>query len=234
MTNTYFDSQLQSKAHLKAARLQTSRLHKNYGAFIDKFKEGNVLEIGPGRGELLSLFPVSDKVNLVALDIDEGVIGHIGTHLPHVNAVNGDAINILKNSNDKFDLVFMLHVLEHLETTFAVELLEQIGCSLVEGGSLIMEVPNNACTFVGNSIQSADYTHVAAYNSLSLEQICVAAGLKVIKVMGIRPKGKSPVRLIQRLLFGCLIGLDKAIHKILIPAWDFKHEPTIYIHCKKG
>lgn len=233
MQKSYFESQLMGKAHLKAARLQSARVLKNYGSFIRGVKNGNVLDIGPGRGELLNLFEQKNGVSLYALDIDQEVVRNINETLPHVITHTGCPIEFLRSSNEEFELIFMLHVLEHLEKGYALRLLEQINESLSPMGRLIIEVPNNSSSFVGGSMQSSDYTHVSAYNSISLEQICNAASLEVIEVVGIRPKGNNPIRLLQRLLFSLLVTVDKIAHKILLPSWEFKHEPTIYVHCVK-
>lgn len=143
-----------------------------------------------------------------------------------------DPIQFLRGSDRKFSAVFMLHVLEHLETGYATELLQEVHQHLNEDGLLLIEVPNNACSYVGNTIQSSDITHLTAYTSVSLKQICRLAGFVNIEVYGIRPKGTSIARLIQRAAVAFLVMADRIRHKILLPSWSFLHEPTIYVVCR--
>lgn len=51
----YLNSQLQTPEATAAAARQCERLWNTYGEFLSTLRDGPVLEIGPGRGEFLSL-----------------------------------------------------------------------------------------------------------------------------------------------------------------------------------
>lgn len=232
----YLRTQLITHDTERAAARHYDRLSAIYGTLISNFSNGPVLDIGPGRGELLTVLSanLSDgSSEIFSIDIDDEVARHIATSYPATTALHGDPIEILANEERKFEAIFILHVLEHLEVNYAIRLLTEIRRSLAPGGSVIMEVPNSACTFVGNTIYSSDITHKTPYTSVSLKQICRMAGFEDIEITGIRPTGSGPIRWIQRVMTSILIATDRLFHKIYLPSWKFLHEATIYAVCKK-
>ncbi len=232
----YLNTQLITSDTERTASRHRERLFAVYGTLISDFSNGPVLDIGPGRGELLTVLSatLSDvSSHVFSIDIDDGVVRHIEATHPETTALHGDPVEILANGDQKFQAIFMLHVLEHLEVDYAIRLLTEAGRSLAPGGSLIMEVPNGACTFVGSTIYSSDITHKTPYTSVSLKQVCRMAGFEHIAVTGVRPTGSGPIKLIQRAMLSMLIAIDKLLHKIYLPSWDFLHEATIYAVCRK-
>lgn len=233
----YFSSQLKTDETEAAARRQCGRLRATYGDLISRIVDGPVLDIGPGRGELLEVladFPGCAERELWAIDTDREVAEHVMQHYPGAKAIHGDPVDVLQDSEARFSAIFMLHVLEHLDADYSVRLLTLLRQRLTSGGILVIEVPNSACSFVGNTIYSSDVTHKVPYTSISLKQVCRMAGFQHVEVLGIRPKGRSLPKLAQRLLTALLINIDRALHKILLPTWRFLHEPTIYAVCTGG
>ncbi len=232
----YLSSQLQSSEALAAAASQRQRLRDSYGHLLSDLQAGPLLEIGPGRGELLEVLsralPGNKRSEICAVDIDTEVANHIRTTHPDVTTVLQDPIEFIRGGDRQFAAVFMLHVLEHLEADYAISLLSEIRQHLRSGGLLVIEVPNTACSHVGTTIQSSDITHKVAYTSISLKQVCTMAGFENIEVAGIRPRGRSPARLAQRTAIALLIFADRLRHKIFLPSWRFLHEPTIYAVCR--
>ncbi len=231
----YFSSQLNTDETEAAARRQCARLGATYGHLIAGIGDGPVLDIGPGRGELLEVLaglPGSAKRQLWAIDTDREVTVHIMQRYTGVKAVHGDPVDVLQDSDTRFSAIFMLHVLEHLDADYAVRLLTLLRQRLASDGVLVIEVPNSACSFVGNTIYGSDVTHKVPYTSISLKQVCRMAGFEQIEVVGIRPKGGGLLKLLQRALTALLMAVDAAVHRILLPAWRFLHEPTIYAVCR--
>lgn len=231
----YLNSQLQTPEATAAAARQCERLWNTYGEFLSTLRDGPVLEIGPGRGEFLSLLTggaSSANRDIYAVDIDREVVDHTRERFPTVTITHSDAREYIQAGHCQFAAVFMLHVLEHLDADHATALLAAIREQLLPGGIAVIEVPNSACSHVGNTIHSSDITHRVAYTSISLRQICRLAGFTSIEVAGIRPRGNSPARLAQRVAIALLITLDRIRHKIFLPSWHFLHEPTIYAVCK--
>ena len=232
----YLTSQLQSSEALAAAASQRQRLRDSYGHLLSDLQAGPLLEIGPGRGELLEVLsralPGNKRSEICAVDIDSEVASHIRKTHPDVTTVHQDPIQFIRGGDRQFAAVFMLHVLEHLKADYAVNLLSEIRQHLRSGGLLVIEVPNTACSHVGTTIQSSDITHKVAYTSISLKQVCTMAGFDNIEIAGIRPRGNSPARLAQRTAIALLIQADRLRHKIFLPSWRFLHEPTIYAVCR--
>lgn len=94
----------------------------------------SLLEIGSGSGAFISL--ANQKFdNVVAIEPDINSLNFIKSK----NIKSFPQIDKLENS-EKFDLIVLFHVLEHL--TKPVKMLDQLSELLSEDGEIIIEVPN--------------------------------------------------------------------------------------------
>lgn len=233
----YLSTQMLSRQAAVAARRQLARMRLQYGDLLQSLPPGPILEIGPGRGEFLQL-ALESRIGgaarkVCAVDEDRETVEFLARRYPDIGISFGDALAYMESSNEEYAAVVMLQVLEHMTVEYALALLRQIRARLQLGsGLLLVEVPNCGCSYVGATIHASDITHVTAYTSVSLEQILTAAGYDEIKVTGIRPRGWSPARMLQRLGNALLVNMDRLRHRLLLPSWRFLHEPTMYAVCR--
>jgi ubiquinone/menaquinone biosynthesis C-methylase UbiE len=101
-------------------------LPRHYG-FVERFNHGYVLdhsprdfvrtlEIGAGLGEHLlheKLTPAQEK-NYVAMDVRDNLLQKLGERFPKVQTHLGDCQGQLAFSDEYFDRILAIHVLEHL------------------------------------------------------------------------------------------------------------------------
>ncbi len=134
---------------------------------------GKVLDVGCGQGRHLMLMP-------------EGSIG-IDLH-PNKELVGDyellihDLDNGLPFKDNSFDVIFGLHVLEHLETPYKT--LKDFYRYLKRGGRLIVGIPNPACIyfdFYGLTEESDWSEHLYAWNMKQAIRFITNCGFSVEK-----------------------------------------------------
>jgi 2-polyprenyl-3-methyl-5-hydroxy-6-metoxy-1,4-benzoquinol methylase len=110
---------------------------------LDRMKPGSqVLDIGCGDGIFSGIFYSSKAKNVLAVDKDRKAIEHAKRYYKKdcVKYAVKD-INRWKIVPDKFDLVLMFAVIEHLRNKDGLKVLRNIGKSLVEGGLFFGSTP---------------------------------------------------------------------------------------------
>ncbi|MGL4848885.1 MAG: methyltransferase domain-containing protein [Clostridium sp.] len=143
-----------------------------------KVGRGELLEIGSGTGEFLSLAKRSGW-SVVGLEPSKQSCDFIK------NELKIDVINSVWNKdlfNDKsFDVIFFAHVLEHINNP--VKFLKEVKEKLKDDGIILFSVPNaKSIDYQNANINSNLYTerdHIFFYNQTSLINLACASGLKM-------------------------------------------------------
>lgn len=183
--------------------------HKYFTAFIlphlPKDKQTRILEIGCGYGRYTSL--LVNKLgykNTIGIDISEEQIDFAKNHYHLTTVLKADALQYLQeNSLEKYDIVILMDVLEHLELTYSIDLLRQINNSLNPGGKLIIQVPNGLSPM--KPIFFGDVTHVRAFTVNSMSQILRMGGFNAFKNFRIPPLVHNAKSLIHRIVWTTLV-----------------------------
>ena len=141
-------------------------------------KNKNVLDFGCGSGEFIRLAkPYSNKI--MGYEIDKSLT-------KYYEETEIDVKHSLNQINEKFDVITMFHVLEHLENP--IEVLEQLKQKLNKNGKFIIEVPNNddALLTLYHSEAFKDFTywscHLFYFNEKCLKYLIKKCGLKCKKI----------------------------------------------------
>lgn len=213
-------------------------LIENYSYLLPPDKNSFILEIGPGYGEMLEwLAKDSDYCNFFAIDISQEVVGLCNKIIPDKTIhVQNTAKFIESEAEDGklLDLVFMIHVLEHIPKAEALDLLTQVKKSLSDRGCLIVEVPNMANPIVGTITRYDDFTHEVGYTSDSLTQVLRSAGFLNIEIRELLPPNNSFLRFVQRTLQALLNTAIKMLINIYFPGKNMAVAPSIYAIARKG
>ena len=159
---------------------------------ISKIKESDTFaDYGCAKGQLLELLYEEFgklKENLYGFDFSEDFITEAKKSFPNIYYIdfsNG------KPPEQKFDLVFALDVIEHLENPS--KFLENIVAVMKKGSVFILSTPNINSLF--RFIQGSkwfgfkDKTHKAFYSHASLSRLIEKSGLKIIKFKTISDTG---------------------------------------------
>lgn len=154
----------------------------------------SVVDLGCGRGELLSLLEESG-IKAVGVDSDLDQINRCrdtGFDVRH------DDIFAFLEGKNKFDGIMISHVIEHLDGDAAEKLLKLSYRMLNPGGKVIIVTPNSDNLTVMTNIFWLDVTHVRPYPIQLLMAMCVDSGLKIISsgedMSSMKPGWKFQIR----------------------------------------
>ena len=146
---------------------------------LPKNRNSRILDIGCGTGDFLYALKMNGYKNLLGIDMDE----------KSVKVVNGRGIKCVcqdvmqYHPKEKYDVITLHHVLEHIEKKEVLILLEHINKELLaDKGMLIIRVPNaQSCT--GCYWAYEDFTHVTLYTAGSLKFILKNIGFRKIEFL---------------------------------------------------
>ena len=158
--------------------------HKGY---IEFFKEAQqVLDIGCGRGEFLELLTEAGiKARGVDLDLDMVLY----CHEKGLDVVREDAFTYLETLPDEsLGGVFAAQLVEHLEPTRIIALVNLCQRKLQPGGVLIFETPNPVCLTVFARSFYMDFSHIRPIHPEAMKFLFESAGFQDLQV-----KFSSPV-----------------------------------------
>ena len=135
-------------------------------------KYGKVLDIGVGRGEMLSCMK-EWGLNYQGIDISPSKIRFCQSLKLNCEVID-DTIDWLHKNREEFEIITCLDVLEHIPKNETIEFLKAIRSSLKRDGKAIIQVPNLQSPF-GYLHHFNDFTHLNGYVEHSLAQVLLAA-----------------------------------------------------------
>ena len=164
----------------------TSEITERVGEYIELLRQNEpVLELGPGRGELLEALR------------DAGVRAHgVDSEAAMVSACRGrglavsqgDALEYLQAAAPaSLGAVVAIHVLEHLSAANWMSVIDEAARALKPGGTLIVECPNPETLRVGGSLFWIDPTHRSPVHAHAVEFAARAVGLEIVTTRFMRP-----------------------------------------------
>lgn len=183
---TYFDAYWCERFDPGAFERRIRTLHKNYGPYLPRARDAQIVEIGPGFGEMLRYLADNGYTNASALDNDAGLVEALNSRGPGGAILVADAAEYLRTRPAQFDCVIALHVLEHFDPDGGRALLDAVRSALAPGGRVILEVPNMANFITAPYARWADYTHRHGYTLESLSAALRASGFEVRACFGVR------------------------------------------------
>ncbi len=174
---------------------------KHHGKFFPPDKTASILEIGPGFGNLLALLHNScGYENISAVDISPEVVEACNQLLPGSTTLALNTASFLQEYPEQFDLIIMLHVLEHVPREELMLLLHAVRGALRPGGRLVVEVPNTLHPVTGAYNHYHDFTHVIGFTDQSLGFVLRNAGFRDVNIYGCKMPRATPRRFVQRTL----------------------------------
>jgi len=164
---------------------------------------GTLLDVGCGSGGFLS-FASASGLAATGVDLDGGNVAACAAR--SLEAVQEDAVSFLTRQAHGFDVVSMIHFVEHFYPSDAANLFEAAVASLAPGGRLLIVTPNYADPTVSGNIFWLDPTHVRPYPPALLRDLCASSGLVTLhvsnQVLVNLGRRRALVRPWQRLRFG--------------------------------
>lgn len=149
---------------------------RRFDQLKDNINDKKILDFGCGNGGFLLKARESAR-SVFGLELDQGLNNYFKDQ-------NLKVYSNLEQIEDKFDVITMFHVLEHIPKP--IELLTSLKRLLNKGGKIIVEVPNanDALISIYDSKAFQDFTywscHLFLFNEDHLRDIINSAGFKKI------------------------------------------------------
>ena len=139
-----------------------------------------VLDIGCGRGEMLAALKgagtgargIDLNAEMVAVACDRGL-----------DAARADALEYLSSLPDEsLDGLIATQVIEHLEPSYLMRLLDAAARKLLPGSPIVLETINPACWLAFFSSYIRDFTHVRPVHPETLQYLLRASGFERVDI----------------------------------------------------
>lgn len=156
--------------------------------FADK---KNVLDIGCGRGEFLSLLK-EKGISAKGIDIYEPYADYC--RMNGLDAVCGDGTEYLAQCSG-IDGIFVGQVVEHLDVKSIIRLCNTAYEKLSEGGCIVIETPNPTSLAIYTNAFYIDPSHVKPVHPLTMKYFLEKAGfgnIEIIYTENSRPQASIP------------------------------------------
>lgn len=204
-------SHLGDQARHRAGRKR--QLLHTYRAVLPPDRGVEMLEIGPGYGQLLELIRGLGFARAIAVDVSREVVEFCNGVMPGSTTLVPDTVAYLAQNPARFERIFAMHVLEHMSKPEGLELVRAIASALRPGGRFVVEVPNMANLLTAGYLRDADFTHACGYAETSLRQLLESAGLVDFACFEERVPVDSPKRLLAVAFRGGARLVQRMIYK---------------------
>lgn len=149
--------------------------------FLGDQKNIKVLEIWSGRGYFSYFCQQKEIEDYTGLELDSRMAEYTAKIFPNYSFSHQTAQEFLANNNQKYDIIFMSHVFEHMDIDIGIELSKMIYAHLKEEGMWINLMPNGASPG-WNGLRYCDITHKTIYTITSFNQVLRIAWFQDTKV----------------------------------------------------
>jgi SAM-dependent methyltransferase len=171
---------------------------------LPKNKGVKILELGCGYGRYVHALAKLGFCDVLGIDISEEQVEYANEVLGLRNVHLADAVEFLEESEDRYDVIMMMDVLEHLDLEYSLDIIQRIYRRLSVGGKLIVQVPNAISPLSVN--RYGDVTHQRAYSARSMEQSMRIGGFKNIQCYPLPPFSWNVKSFVRALLWRNLIN----------------------------
>jgi 2-polyprenyl-3-methyl-5-hydroxy-6-metoxy-1,4-benzoquinol methylase len=148
-------------------------------------RAARILDLACGAGECVVALRELGYRDVSGIDISDEQV-EIAREDGVQGVIQADARGHLAGRVRELDAIVASHIVEHLPSAEAVELLRSAGRALRQDGRLIVLTPN-AGSPLGLPNTFGDLTHVQHFTATSLAQAAALAGLDVVHLTGASP-----------------------------------------------
>jgi 2-polyprenyl-3-methyl-5-hydroxy-6-metoxy-1,4-benzoquinol methylase len=207
----------------KQTEAKIRQFETNYKRYFPADKSVAVLDIGPGKGEMLTCLKNLGYSRIQAVDISASVVEYV-QGLGFEGHVANDLPTFL--SGKKYGLITLCDVVEHIPKNQIVGIMVAVRDALTEGGTLIVQVPNMQ-SITANLFLYDDFTHETGYTERSLLQMLRLAGFTEAECRGfdfLDNSVKSKIQSVMQKVLWSFVRLGRKIngtmpHRLLHPVF---------------
>lgn len=152
----------------------------NYSKYLPENKAAKILDIGCGKGDFLHFLRKKGYKNSIGIDLSHENLAICRKF--KLTCYEANAFKFLKKGT-MYSAIIMNDIIEHLNKTEVIPLLKLVKSRLVDGGILIIKVPNAGNPFLAPHSLHVDITHEQLYSKESLEQILKLSGFRSLLII---------------------------------------------------
>lgn len=182
--------------------------------WLPKNKNAKIIDLGCGDGTIMHLLKNQcNYPNVFGVDVSPNQVKLAKQHMTNVEL--GDALEYMRTTDHKFDLILGIDIIEHLSKKEALELIKLCYEKLNNNGRVVYQTPNAASPFFG-IVRYGDFTHELGFTPNLLSQLLKRSGFKKIesRESGPIPFGHSFLSSI-RFIFWQFIRIILSIYLII-------------------
>lgn len=147
-------------------------------------KDASILDVGCGYGEFVHFLQSEGYSNAQGIDLNAQQV-KAGSALGVMNLRCGDCREFLSGTNQSFDFISAIDVLEHMPKVQLLDFLGLVHAALSPGGMLLCQVPNLAAFYT--PLFYMDFTHETPFTASSLKQALQIAGFSDVNLFPLEP-----------------------------------------------
>ena len=144
-------------------------------------KTSRIFDMGCGSGSLLKGLKDAGYTNVIGMDLSEEQV-NMAHDFGVSEVVLGDAMQFFRSSEEQFDIIIGMDIIEHFTKDELVELLQLIQSKLKKGGMAIFRTPNMDAP-IATAFAIGDFTHENYLNASSAEQVMLSCGFSNVSVV---------------------------------------------------
>jgi 2-polyprenyl-3-methyl-5-hydroxy-6-metoxy-1,4-benzoquinol methylase len=174
---------------------------KAYAPLLPEIRKARrILDHGCGSGEFLSFLAEHATGALVGYDVSPSQLAQARIRLSAIKNVTLEGGADPLQSSD-FDLIFSIHVIEHIADERLSEFLRDLCTRLHPDGKLVIATPNGLNPFSYAYYMSSDRTHLRMHSPLTLAQLLVPEGLQIDSVRRELPQAYDLMTFLKTLVW---------------------------------
>lgn len=178
-----YDRFYQQRNPIDAAKLQRSfhAWRRQFGPILEGNRKRAVLDVGCGDGRFAVFLLAEGFTNVTGVDLTPGLIE---TARQQVQAEFhcGDAQDFLCTREERYDIIFLLNLIEHIERDKLVDFMTAVQRALRPGGFAVVRCPNMNCLLAAGHLAD-DLTHRTGLTEQSLGQLTDLAGFSCLELL---------------------------------------------------
>jgi SAM-dependent methyltransferase len=172
--------------HFRGSSEEVRLAQRDYvQVFAEAPEGGRVVDIGCGRGEMLSLLSEAG-IDAMGIDIDEGMLAVCAAQ--GFTVQKAAAVDWVRNQPDaSLRGIYLAQVVEHLPTVDLVALVKEAARVLAPGGAFLAETIDPRSLYATANYFWADLSHVRPVHPATLAFLCQQAGFASVDVRARSP-----------------------------------------------
>ena len=135
-----------------------------------------ILDVGCGAGLFVGYLQRAGFSNVMGIDWSAGEVAR-ASEAGVGGVVHADAVSFLADRKERYGLIALLNVFEHLRKDEILALLPLLHQALMPGGRIIAVTPNGLSPFSG-ATRYWDFSHELAFTPASWRQLAAGAGFQ--------------------------------------------------------